>query len=290
MEHLETRELRYFVAVAEESHIGRAARHLGIAQPPLSRAIQRLERRLGVTLFERTSRGVTLTAAGEVLLREARAALDAVAGAARRTRRAGQDEPRLVLVTKPGGDAGLLADILAAYRDEPDAVAVEPLICGIGEQEAILRDGRADAGFLHEPYDDLARLDHEELLTLRQVAVLPPSHRLADRPFLTLSDLDGEPMPRWPRMPAGLAAGPLVRDSAQLFQLIALGRTIAVLPESAADHLPADLVGVPVLDAAPTTVVIAWSPQSHSRALAALVRAAVAVAARRGAPHPTPVR
>ncbi len=84
---METRELRYFVAVAEELHFGRAAERLGIAQPPLSRAISQLERRLGTTLLERTSRSVALTPAGEVLLSEGRAALDAVAAAERRTRR-----------------------------------------------------------------------------------------------------------------------------------------------------------------------------------------------------------
>ncbi|MCZ4509315.1 LysR family transcriptional regulator, partial [Streptomyces sp. ActVer] len=77
MDTLETRELRYFVAVAEELHFGRAAERLGMAQPPLSRAIQQLERRLGVCLLERNRRGVSLTDAGEVLLHEGRAALDA---------------------------------------------------------------------------------------------------------------------------------------------------------------------------------------------------------------------
>ncbi|MEU4087528.1 LysR family transcriptional regulator, partial [Streptomyces aureus] len=88
MDTLETRELTYFVAVAEELHFGRAAERLGMAQPPLSRAIQQLERRLGVCLLERNRRGVRLTDAGEVLLHEGRAALDATAAAARRTRRA----------------------------------------------------------------------------------------------------------------------------------------------------------------------------------------------------------
>ena len=282
MEPLETRELRYFVAVAEELHVGLAAARLGIAQPPLSRAIQRLERRLGVTLLDRGRRGIALTAAGQVLLREARAALEAVDAAARRTRRAALPDPGLVLVMKPGGDAGLLPGILAAYRAEPDAVEVEPLVCGLGEQAPWLRDGRADVGFLHLPYDDLAGLDHEPLLTEGQVAVLRRDHRLAGRPFLALSELDGEPLPRWPGMPAEPSSGPLVRDSAQLMQLVALGRTVAVLPGSAADRLPADLVGVPVLDAPPTTVAVAWPRHSRSRPVAAFVRAATAVAA--GAP------
>src|SRR5689334_22473489 len=85
---VETRELRYFVAVAEELHFGRAAQRLTMAQPPLSRAIQQLERRLGVVLLHRTARAVALTEAASVLLHEARAVLDAVEGAAHRTRRA----------------------------------------------------------------------------------------------------------------------------------------------------------------------------------------------------------
>ncbi|MYZ09402.1 LysR family transcriptional regulator, partial [Streptomyces sp. SID2999] len=82
MEALETRELRYFMAVAEELHFGRAAERLGMAQPPLSRAIQQLERRLGVALLARDRRGVSLTGAGEVLLHEGRVALDAATAAA----------------------------------------------------------------------------------------------------------------------------------------------------------------------------------------------------------------
>ncbi len=89
LDGVETRELRYFVAVAEESHVGRAAERLGMAQPPLSRAIAQLERRLGAELFVRGPRGVTLTTAGETLLREGRAALAAVEAAERRTRRSG---------------------------------------------------------------------------------------------------------------------------------------------------------------------------------------------------------
>src|SRR5258706_13370189 len=100
MNRLETRELAYFLAVADELHFGRAATRLGIAQPALSKAIRQLERRLGVTLFERTSRAVALTEAGRVLTREAHIALDAVSAAAHRTQRADTSNPRRILAMK----------------------------------------------------------------------------------------------------------------------------------------------------------------------------------------------
>ena len=278
---METRELRYFVAVAEELHFGRAAERLGIAQPPLSRAIRQLERRLGASLLDRTSRTVTLTAAGRVLLCEGRAALDAVDAAGRRTRRAALAGSGLVLVTKAGASGELLAKLLDAYAyaAEPGAVAVEVLLCGPAQQEGLLRDGRADVGLLHRPFDSTAGFDTEELCTEGQVAVLPAGHPLTTRSELRLSDvgaLPGLPMPRWPgpdgRYPDG--PGPEVHDQAQLYQLVSLGRASAVLPESCRTHLRRDLVAVPVPDAPPVTTVIAWPPQSRSPALAGLVRAA----------------
>ncbi|WP_169983650.1 MULTISPECIES: LysR family transcriptional regulator [unclassified Microbispora] len=279
---METRELRYFVAVAEELHFGRAAQRLGMAQPPLSRAISQLERRLGVTLLERTSRSVTLTEAGSVLLTEGRAALDAVEAAERRARRAAlaaTGRPGLVLVTKAGAAGELLPKLLDAYAAEPGAVAVDVLLCGIGEQERLLRDGRADVALLHRPFDSTAGFDAEELCTEGQVVVLPAGHPLTARAHLRMADvtaLPGLPLPRWPNLdgtyPDG--PGPQVRDHAQLLQLIALGRASAVLPESCRAYLRPDLAAVPVLDAPAVTTVIAWPPHSRSRALAGLVRVA----------------
>lgn len=280
MDRLETRELAYFVAVAEELHFGRAARRLGIAQPPLSRTIKQLERRLGVTLLERDSQGVGLTAAGEVLLHEGRTALEAVTAATRRARRAGQPDPRLVLVMKAGGDSGLLPEILAAYESEPHALPVEVVMRHAAARASLLRDGRADVGLLHRPYNDLTGLDTEDLVVERQVVVLPRSHRLAGRASVRLADLEGETLPRWPDTPDDGSGGPVVQDSGQLMQLIALGRTIAILPESVVRQLPRDLTCVPVADATPTTLVVAWPEQSRSLAVAAFVRAAAAVAAR----------
>jgi DNA-binding transcriptional LysR family regulator len=276
---VETRELRYFVAVAEELHFGRAARRLGIAQPPLSRAIAQLERRIGVSLLERNSRGVTLTEAGAVLLREGRAALDAVEAAERRTRRAVAGTPKLVLVTKAGAAGELLPKLLDAYAAEPGAVDVEVLLCGVGEQERLLRDGRADVALLHLPFDSTAGFDVEELATESQVVVLPAGHPLTTSAGLRMADvaaLPGLPLPRWRgadgTYPSG--PGPEVHDNTQLLQLIALGRAAAILPESCRPLLSHDLAAVPLLDAPHVTTVIAWPPHSRSLALAGLVRVA----------------
>jgi DNA-binding transcriptional LysR family regulator len=263
---MDSRELRYFVAVAEELNFGRAATRLGIAQPPLSRTIQQLERRMGITLLERTSRQVALTTAGEVLLHEGRKALTALTAAERRARRAG--ESRLTLAMKPMSDGDLLQKILAKYGAE-----VELRICGIGEQANLLRDGHADAALLRFPHDDPTGFAYEELFTERDVAVLPRTHRLADRPSLTMADLTGEQFPHWPGSPPN--GGPAIRDNAQLMQLIALGRVIALLPGSCEEHLHTQLTCVPVLDAPTSTLVIAWPEDSRSKELAALVQAAV---------------
>ncbi|CCH85990.1 Transcriptional regulator, LysR family [Modestobacter italicus] len=280
---VETRELRYFVAVAEELHFGRAAQRLGIAQPPLSRAISQLERRVGVALLERTSRSVTLTAAGEVLLHEGRAALDAVAAAEHRARRAGQataGAAGVVLAAKAGASSELLAKLLDAYASEPGSVPVEVVLSGPGEQAGLLRDGRADVAVLHHPFDDTAGFDTEALATEGQVAVLPAGHPLSTRAELRLADLADVPdlpQPRWPR-PDGTYAdgpGPQVQSQTQLLQLVALGRTVLVVPDSARSQLHDGLVAVPVVDAPEVTTVIAWPAHSRSRAVADLVRTAL---------------
>jgi LysR family transcriptional regulator, benzoate and cis,cis-muconate-responsive activator of ben and cat genes len=272
---MDSRELRYFVAVAEELNFGRAAHRLGIAQPPLSRAIQYLERRMGVALLTRTSRQVSLTAAGEVLLHEGRKALTALTAAERRTQRAGAE--RLVLAMKANSDAGLLEKILVAYESEVDL-----LICAIAEQGVLLREGKADAALLRFPYDDPEGFAYEELLTEPDVAVLPRTHRLADRESLTMADLANEVFPQWPGHPP--TGGPQVRDGAQLLQLVTLGRTIAVLPASTEPILRPELACVPITDAPTSTLAIAWPEDSRSKPLAALVKAAVECAGRPPAP------
>lgn len=269
---METRELAYFLAVADELHFGRAAAHLGITQPALSKTIRRLERRLGVVLFERTSRAVTLTEPGQVLVREARTALDAVSAAIVRTRRAGTRDPRLVLAMKPGGDAGLLPAILAAYQHEPEVLQIEVVFAG--DRARMLREGQADAALLYTPSDDVRGLDTETLLSEAPLAVLPASHPLAHRASLRMADLADENLHK--HDPADVSAKGSISE---LMHLIALGRTVAVLPQSLTSPLREDLTTVPVTDIPPSVLQLAWPEHSTSPSVAALARAVAKAAA-----------
>jgi DNA-binding transcriptional LysR family regulator len=276
---MEIRELQYFVAVAEELHFGKAAERLDIAQPALSRSIAQLERRLSVTLLERTSRKVMLTEAGAVLLAEARSILSAVAAAERRTQEAAQKRPRVVFAVKTGTAGELLAKVLDTYRAEPGAAEVELLLCEAHQHRRLLLSGQADVALLHLPFDPADGLDTEALFTEIQVAVLPTSHPLAGRAQIGTAELAALPDPppaRWCRPDGSYpdGPGPEVRNLGQIFQLIALGRATVVVPESAAVDLRRDLVAVPVADASPVTTVIAWPSQSRQRAVADLVRVA----------------
>lgn len=280
MDDLETRELRYFVAVAEELHFGRAAARLGMSQPPLSRAIRQLELRIGAELFERTPRGVRLTAAGAVLLGEARPALAAMAAAGRRARRAGQPMRRLVLAVKAGADHEVLQAVLDAHGADPDALPVDVLFGELHEQAAFLRDGTADVALMHRTYDDLTGFDTEDLRTEQQVAILPRSHPLAARSSLAVADvrdLPDLPAARWPRVDGSYpdGPGPEVRSQSQLAQLVALGRTVIVIPRSSRTLQWPEHVAVPVFDAPLATTVVAWPSTSTSPDVARFVRNAV---------------
>ncbi|MGW4077465.1 LysR family transcriptional regulator [Streptomyces asiaticus] len=275
MDLLEVRELRYFVAVAEELHFGRAAARLSIAQPALSKTIQRIESRLRVQLFDRTSRSVALTPAGAALLEHGRHALNAMTIAIQSTQRAAGDEP-LRFVIKPGGDANLLSGILAAYAQHPRARQVDILFSGATDRTDHLHDGRADAALLYAPFDDLTGLAAETLHVEDRVAVLPDGHRLAARDSIILDDLDDEVFPRWPGVPDD-GNGPEIADAAALIALVRIGRVIAVVPRSLITPAPPGIVCVPVTDAGPSQIVIARREHDHRDHVTALITAAASL-------------
>jgi DNA-binding transcriptional LysR family regulator len=300
MSDLDDRQLRYFVAIAEELHFGRAAERLGMAQPPLSRAIKNMERQLGVQLLERTTRQVALTPAGEILLRDARTALDAITAATQRARNAGHPVPALRLALKADYDAGMLPRILDAYRDGDAALRVELLLGGRGEQATALREGRADVALLPLPFDDRG-LDLEPLLTEPRVLALAADDPLAARTSLRLADLAGRALPdgtpadrdgltaasphgsdrRPPATPSVPTAEPAPRqlDLAQIFTLVETGSIVWFPPASLARRHPRPGIAYrTVSDLPPSTLVIAWPQASRSPAVAAFVRATMTIA------------
>lgn len=279
------RELRYFAAVAEELHFRRAAERLHMSQPPLSRAIQRLEQRLGVALFVRDRRGVTLTPAGEVLLEEARNVFDVTSAAVERLKRAVDPDDQLVLVTKAGASHELLRDLLDTHAAQPNALRIEVLLCEVGEQRQALRQGRADAALVHSPYDVFAEFDRQEIATEGQVAIVPAGHPLARRRQVTLaevSEVPELPIARWPRhdgsYPRG--PGPEVHTQSEIAQLVSLGRALLVIPESSRAWQWPDHVAVPVPDAPLVTTLLAWPAVRRSSRLDGLIRAAAEIAHR----------
>jgi DNA-binding transcriptional LysR family regulator len=275
MDLLEIRELRYFVAVAEELHFGRAAVRLSIAQPALSKTIQRIESRLRVQLLDRTSRRVALTPAGAALLEGGRHALNAMTIAVQNAQRAVGDEP-LRFVIKPGGDANLLSAILAAYAQHPYARQVDILFSGATDRTDYLHDRRADAALLYAPFDDLTGLAAKTLHVEDRVAVLPEGHRLAARDSINLNDLSTEVFPRWPGVPDD-GNGPEIADAAELISLVRIGRLVAVVPRSLIAPAPPGIVCIPVADAGPSLLVVARRKDDHRDHVTALITAAASL-------------
>ncbi|OKI10086.1 hypothetical protein A6A06_05630 [Streptomyces sp. CB02923] len=258
---METRELSYFVTVAEELHFARAAERLGISQPPLSRAIARLERRIGAELFHRTSRRVELTPAGEIFLSDARAVLDAVDTAARRARQAGRAD-RLVVAVRPGTATGMLADVMQVYTGRSGALPTE--IVFTDNQAGALRDGTADIGLLCST-DDLNGLHSEDLAPERPVALLPSGHHLATRPTVDRSELLRDPFFQGPSPHAAID---------EIVDLVALGKLTTVVGESIKRRLGPGVVAVPMADDPGTMLVLAWHPRSLAASRTPFVQAA----------------
>ncbi len=278
---VESRALRYFVAVAEERSFTHAARRLGIAGPALSRAIRNLETELGVRLLERSTRVVELTESGAVLLTHARPALEALDAAARRAVRASAPHRSLVLAVKADADGGLLEAILAAVAAEPDTRPVAVRLCGWREHTRLLRAGDADAALMFEPYDPDG-IDADVVAVEPRVAALPADHPLAGAGRVRLADLGVAPADVLERVERDIGEHG-VQGLAQLLALIGLGQTMTVLPRSVASQYPRRAVSyVLIEDCPPAALVIAWPECSRSRGVAALVRAAAAVAQSRG--------
>ncbi len=193
---IDLRQLRYFVAVAEELHFGRAAQRLGMAQPPLTQQIQKLERALGTPVFFRQPRQTTMTEAGRVLLEEVRKILNLVDGAVDRTRRAGRGETgQLTVGVPPSVMLTQLPSVIRKYRQRFPEVLFTLHEMATSAIEAALAAEQLDIGFLRTAFGRCSEFRFAEGL----VAVLPAAHPLASQARLTLRHLAGEPFVFFPR-------------------------------------------------------------------------------------------
>ncbi|MFD7711895.1 LysR family transcriptional regulator [Streptomyces sp. NPDC059786] len=280
---MELRTLRYFVAVAEELHFGRAAVRLHMSQPPLSRAIRQLEAELGAALFERSPAGVALTEVGAVLLDEARGLLDhadqvrvraaAAAGAATLT--------VALLGDSTDPDATRLAG--AYHRLHPD-VGVRVRETDLTDPTCGLHAGAVDVALTRGPFDGTG-LTVRELRADPVGALLRADDPLARRGSLELADLadrvwfrfpDGTD-PRWQSYWHGgeRREGPVVRTVQECRQAVLWNGTVGM---TLLGHAPGDgLTVVPLLDMEPSRVVAAWHEGDTNPLVHTFVRMATEV-------------
>lgn len=285
---LELRLVRYFIAVAEQRHFGRAAEELHITQPSLSRQVRRLEDQLGARLLDRTPQGTRLTEAGVVFLPRAKALLRSVAKTAAETRAAA--EPSRLTV---GYFANLFVTpaVREVRRRHPDA-EVHVVKLPHDEVRAALLDHRVDAVVARLPFPT-DRLEVTVLYDEPRVVLVPLDHRLAGKESVTLDDIADEPLPRMPGAdpawsafwridprPDGRPApgGPVIRDLADKFEFVADGRAVAIaVGLRRGQTFRPDITAVPLRGVEPSHVALATRAGERSRLLSAFRKAAHAL-------------
>jgi DNA-binding transcriptional LysR family regulator len=295
---LDTRLLRAFVAVAEELNFTRAAERLFIAQQALSSQIQQLESRLGVKLFERTTRRVGLTEAGERLLPHAVATLetlDAGLGELEAARRA----VRTTLRVGMSGTAmvPVVSETMRVFSERNPEVELEVSNAGLDQPSAGLKEGTVDVAFVRPPFLDEG-LSMVTVLTEGRFAVLPKNHPLASRDHVRPEDVvneawiwveGGDPRARefWSlaefRGDKPLKTGTRINSFEEAFGAVAAGVAITCQAESAVRALSAgfpQLEFVPLRGAPPAQVAVAWRTAHETDLARAFVRTALEVSER----------
>jgi DNA-binding transcriptional LysR family regulator len=190
---MELRHLKYFVAVAEELHFGRAAHKVHISQPPLSQQIRQLETELETKLLHRTKRRVELTHSGRLFLEEARATLARADEAIARVKRAQRGEVgHLSIGWLPWSDFTALPIMVGKFCERYSDVHLDMHYLPVPELMSALHAGRIDVGFLLQPFDTAA-LRTELVVRHPLVVALPESNRLSAMRQIRLSDLANEP-------------------------------------------------------------------------------------------------
>lgn len=299
MGDLDPRLLRAFVAVAEELSFSRAAARMGLAQQALSAQVRQLEGRLDAKVFKRTTRRVTLTAAGEALLPHARDALAAVDAGIEAVRRSAAAAANAIAVAGVGEAGPLGRAILDRFARDFAEIAVT--ISDVLPPQALLEEGSGPppaVAFVRPPFRGVNRFATVTLLAEPRVAAVPAGHALADRATIEPSDLMGETWAwvgssdrvaesfwlledhRYGRPPK---IGGRPRSWPDLLSLVAAGRAVGVVPASVAAALGPSAPGVrfpAVEDIEPSPLVLAWRSAEETAAVRELAEVARSLAQR----------
>jgi DNA-binding transcriptional LysR family regulator len=284
---MELRHLRYFVAVAETCHFGQAAEQLHVAQPALSYAIRQLEAELDASLFTRTTRQVSLTAAGEFLQAEAARILASVDDAVRGARRIAAGRSGLIRLGLTGTAAfSHLPRIARVVKRELPGIALEIQADMLTPNQCeSLRTGALDLGVLRPPAvgDDieLRRIDTESL-----VLAVSVDHRLAVEPVVSMTDLRNEPFVAYGARDSAVNEAVLrscrqagfvphreheAPGTAVLLALVAAGLGVAVVPQSVRALPLEGLVFRDMLDAGTIDLALAWRASADNAIVDAVV-------------------
>ncbi|MER7753751.1 LysR substrate-binding domain-containing protein [Kitasatospora sp. NPDC097643] len=279
---MELRILRYFVAVAEELHFGRAATRLHMSQPPLSRAIKQLEADVGALLFARSPIGVTLTPVGVVLLDEARALLDHADRVRARVSAAAGAATITVGILGDGTDPGV-ARLAAAYRRTHPGIDIRIRDTDLTDPTCGLRAGLVDVALTRAPFDETA-LTVRALRTDPVGVVLRADDPLARRDRLRLAELSDR---RWFQFPQSTdpvwqsywnggtpREGPVVRAVQECLHAVLWNGTVGLAPLG--HDLPAELAVVPLIDMVPSRVVAVWNESDTNPLIRSFVEIATA--------------
>lgn len=192
---MELRQLKYFIAVAEELHFGRAAERCHIAQPPLSQQVKRLEEELGVTLLERTSRKVSLTPEGREFLKRCRDVRDRLEEAVAHVQDMAQGLEGLIRIGFIGpASLSRLPAAIRAFRDDNPNIRLDFSAKSTTEQLPMLRGDRLDVAFVRLFGHDTTGLKSMVFLREPYVLAFPAGHRFADQERVDITDLEGEPL------------------------------------------------------------------------------------------------
>lgn len=275
--NIELRHLRYFLAVAEELHFGRAAQRLNISQPPLSQQIMQLEQEIEAKLFSRTNRSVQLTPAGQQFLSDARTILQQVelaAGRAARLQRGEEGELRIGF-TSSAPFTGLVSDALYQFRQRWPQVHIQMQEINTRQQLAPLHEGQLDLGVMRNtalPPD----LRHQLLLREPLRAVVHWAHPLAEAEMISVSALANEPFVFFDPQGGTALHGEIlsllhryhikpyimqeVGEAMTILGLVATGLGVSILPASFARARLADVVWLPLKEEdALSEVWLVWS-------------------------------